>query len=229
MTFKFDYQGSIIEIPDASDKMDEWVVKVAETTTYSKEIVIVKSFNDSFPNIKLLGNNDNEKFEYLSKLVSRSDKLLQWFTLEKLKYSELSQLPSYLTDLVDPKEFKGIQEEITTVNDTISEYTLKRRKATEKYKSELKTLDDEMNSIIDSKIKDNKVIKILTLTSQSLPLCMVNAIESYNAQTSDSDFEEKKKLYGRELLTKFKVKLLELIKEKPDLDLDMLIDDLSLK
>lgn len=227
--FTFKYKDQTITVDNASDSIDDWIVKEAEVIKYSKESVITESFIKQFPHIAVLGDTYEEKFDYVTNLVSRSDKLLQWFAIEKIKYSNLSQLPNYLDGLVEPSEFKHIQENITSINKSISDFSDRRKKATEKYKQELRLIDKEERTVVDNKINSNKIIKVLTLTSQSLPLSMVSAIESYNAQTTDTNFDEKKKLYGRELLTKFKVSLLKAIKDNPDIDLDSLIDELSLK
>lgn len=229
MSFKFEYNKNEIIVDEVSDKIDDWVVKKSEVIEYSKDKVIVEAFEKQFPQIKILGNTETEKFDYITNLVSRSDKLLQWFALEKIKYSELAQLPSYLNNVVNEKEFKTIQKKITSVNNVISDYAKERTELTAKYKSDLKRIDERMNSSINEKIGNDKIVKVLTLSSQSLPLSIVNAIESYNAKTSDSDFDEKRKLYGREMLTKFKVAILKKINENPDIDVDDLIDKISLK
>lgn len=220
--------GDIV-INDVSDEIDGWIVKDAEVIEYSKATVIVESFEKQFPHIKLLGNDDSTKFDYLTNLVSRSDKLFQWFALEKIKYSELTQLPSYLKGRIDASEFSSIQKKISCVNDVIADFADQRAKLAIEYKNNLKKLQKKMDASIDKTIADDKVIKVLTLTTQSLPLSMINAIESYSPRTSDINFDEKKKLYARELLTLFKVDLLDKIKDNPDLDVDLLIDEISLK
>lgn len=227
--FNFDINGVKLSVSDAADKLDDWTVKKAEVVTYAKEEVIVKSFEKSFPHIALMGNSYQEKFEFLGNLVSRNDRLLEWFTLEKLSYSELAQLPSYLTDLVEPKKFRDIQEKISSVNDVISDFTIRRNAAAEEYHEKLRKIDLEMNQKVKEIKGEDKIIKVLTLTSQSLPLSMAAALERYNSNTSDVDFADKKQLYVRELLTNFKVSLLKLIKDDPDIDIDSIINEVSLK
>lgn len=227
--FKFDYNNVKIEVKDAAERLNEWTVKTSETTSYSKSEIIVQAFEKEFSNIKLLGDDFDAKYDYLTKVCSRSTALLEWFSLQKLNYSELSQLPAYLDGLVDKKEFKHIQVEITKINNIISDYAAKRNEATDNYKAELKRIDKDMETEIN-KIKSNSnVVKILTLNSQCLPLQMAFALESFNTKTSESDFEEKKKLYVRELLTNFKVSLLKAVRDNPDIDIDDLINELRLK
>jgi hypothetical protein len=229
MSFSFKTDFGDIVIDDISDNIDNWIVKDAEVIEYSKATVLVEAFESQFPHIKLLGNSDDEKFDYLTNLVSRSDKLLQWFALEKVNYSELTQLPSYLTDVIDKSEFKKIRSKITEVNNVIADFAEQRAKLALEYKANLRKLERQLDAKIDKSIGNDNVVKVLTLTSQSMPLSLINAIESYNPQTSDINFDEKKKLYARELLTRFKVSLLKKVNEDPDIDIDTLIDEISLK
>ena len=229
MSFNISSKLGEINIDNFADTIDEWIIKKSEVFEYSKETEIVKSFKETFGHIAILGSTDSEKFDYITKLVSRSESLSVWFAFEKIKYSQLSQLPSYLKDLVSPSEFIVSQKRISSVNDTVSSYVNKKLNITNKYKAELSKIDEEAAIAIKKVIGDDKIVKILTLTSQSLPLTLINAIESYNSKTDDSNFEEKKSLYGREMLVKFKVALLTLIKNNEKIDIDELIKDLSLK
>lgn len=229
MSFKFDFNGNEIIIDDISQKVDKWVVKESEVYTYSKSDVITEAFIKDFPHISLLGKNNDEKFEYISRLVSRSKSLNVWFSMKKLEYSELAQLPKYLTDLIKPKEFKAIQNDISRVNRVVSDYTEARVEINKQYKRTIEANIDSMNDEINKIIKSNPVTKILTLTTQSLPLSMIANIEEFNTKTSDTNFEEKKSLYAKEMLTQFKISLLKLIKENPYIDIDQVIDHLKLK
>jgi hypothetical protein len=227
--FNFDINGIKLSVNDATENLDNWTVKKSEVVMYYKEEVIVKSFQAAFPHISLLGDSFEEKFQFIGGLVSRNEKLLEWFSLEKLKYSDLAQLPSYLKDFIEPKQFANLQEKVSSVNSVISDYTARRTIAAKEYQNKLKQIDNEMNLKVKAIKGEDKIIKVLTLTSQSLPLSMAAALERYNANTDDADFADKKKLYVRELLTNFKVSLLKLIKEDPDIDIDLIISELSLK
>jgi hypothetical protein len=227
--FNFDINGIKLSVNDATESLDNWTVKKSEVVMYYKEEVIVKSFQAAFPHISLLGDSYEDKFQFIGGLVSRNDKLLEWFSLEKLKYSDLAQLPSYLKDLIEPKKFSELQEKVSNVNRTISYYSARRSVAAKEYQQKLKDIDNEMILKVNSIKGEDKIIKVLTLTSQSLPLSMAAALERYNTNSSDADFADKKKLYVRELLTNFKVSLLKLIKEDPDIDIDLIISELSLK
>jgi hypothetical protein len=227
--FKFDINGKIFSVSDAIEKLDDWTVKKAEVVQYCKEEVIVKAFEEKFPHISLLGDSFESKFEFIGGLVSRNENLLEWFSLEKLKYSELAQLPSYLKDLIEPKQFVDLQEKVSNINLVISDYTARRAVAAKEYQDKLSKIDAEMKGKVNFIKGEDKIMKVLTLTSQSLPLSMAAALERYNVKSTEVDFADKKKLYVRELLTNFKVSLLKLIKEDPDIDIDYIISEITLK
>lgn len=226
--FNFIYNGKAISVKDAPENFDDWTIRKSEILTYEKSEVILKAFIAKFPHITLLGDTNEEKYEYITKVASRNKALLEWFTLEKLNFSELATLPGYLKDIIDPKSFKRIQKDITKVNDTIAKFSEERVKASEEYKRKLKDIDRQ-EQMEFSVAKSNKIVKILTLTSQSLPMSMAFALEKFNTKAAIDDFEEKKKLYIRELLTNFKVTLIKFINDNPDTDVDDLINQLILK
>lgn len=227
--FEFDVNGHKLTVSNAVDKLDDWKVKKAQINSYEKQEVIVKAFEEEFNHIKLLGDDYLSKFEFLTKVCSRNSRLLEWFAHQKLIYSELAQLPNYLNDVIDPNEYQDIKEKVFSVNKTIAKFSNQRIQAAEDYKKHLADIDKNLDKELDAIKSNNKILKVLTLTSQSLPLTMAIALEEFNSKTDSSDFEEKKKLYVRELLTEFKISLLKLIKEKPEIDIDKLIADISLK
>lgn len=61
--------------------------------------------------------------------------------MKKLFIYELFQLVRYLKDKVDKEEFLKVRENISIVNNTISEYAEKCRQAREEYQERLKLID----------------------------------------------------------------------------------------
>lgn len=227
--FKFNVDGREISVNNAVETLDDWKVKKAQKNSYVKQEVIVQAFESKFTSITLLGDDFNKKYEFLTKVCSRNKSLLEWFALQKLAYSELAQLPNYLDDLIEPVEYDYLKTKVQIINEKIVEFANKRKNASIDYNKKLKELDRLENNELTLLKQDSAVIRVLTLTSQSLPLSMAVALENFNDKTDSSDFEEKKKLYVRELLTEFKISLLKLLKEDPATDIDYIINELSLK
>lgn len=227
--FSFDYDGILFSVSYAAENLDNWRVKKSQIFEYSKEKEIVAAFENSFTNIKLLGDSIDEKYDFLTKVCNRSSRMLEWLSNQKLLFSELAQVPSYLKDRITSSEFSTVKDKISSINKVISDYSLIRSKASEDYRSRLSQIDRKMKEDLDKIKANDKVIKILSLTSQSLPLSIAAAVEEYNMKTDSTDFEEKKSLLVREFLIEFKISLLDLIKQYPDIDIDKLLDEISLK
>lgn len=227
--FNFKYQNKDLVVSDVPEKLDDWIIKKSEVFEYSKDEEIVKAFIKKFPTMKLLGDTFEEKFDFLTNVVSRNSKLLEWFANEKIKYAELAQLPKYLKTHVEPAEFAVLKDEVKTVNDILAEDAQIRSDLAKEYNRKLKDADNKLKTKLNEIKSNNDVLKIVTLTSQSLPLSMALSIEEFNVKTNDSEFSDKKKYYVREMLINYKIALLKLIKENPDIDLDLVLDELTLK
>jgi hypothetical protein len=226
---EFIFKGSKFTVDDVADTIDGWVIKKSEAVRYSADVEIVKNFNNDFPNLTLIGDSVEEKYEFLTNVVSRNSKLLEWYTSQKLLYSDLAQLPLYAEKLISPEKFKNIQTDLTKISRVISASVSKKIAASVEYKEKVKELD-RIEKIEINKIKGgDPVIKILSLDSSKLPLSLSMAIEGFKPTGDDSEKAENRKLYVREVLTQFKISLLKLVVEKPDIDIDELLDELSLK
>ena len=158
--------------------MDDWKRKEAETIRYWKSEFIVNAFRTDFPEIQIPMDDIEAHYRLMSRFVSRSEKLFQWLSLQKLKYTELAKLPKYLEGLVNPEDFKKASDPMTSFSDTISEYAKKKKDLSDQYRFDLKKLEDRLKNEISFQTKDNNLVKILTLSSQSLPLPLGSLIEN---------------------------------------------------
>lgn len=226
---QFKYGEKLIDVEDTSSVMDTWTVIQSETVEYSAASVIVKNFTEQFSSISLLGEDSDSKYEFLCKLVSRNSKLLEWYAAQKLKYSDLAQLPLFAKDLIKPEEFKSLQIEMTNISDIVKSSVDKRIEASKVYKVKLKQIDDEERKLINKIKGDDSVIKILTLNSSKLPLTLSLAIENFTPTGDSNKAAENKRIFVRETLIQYKVGLLKFIKNNPDTDIDDVVDKLGLK
>lgn len=225
----FDYNNETIVIPTISENLDQWTVIKSQAVQYSAAEVIVDNFNESFNNIQLSGETYEEKYEFLTKLVSRNSKLLEWYSAQKIKYSDLAQLPLFAKDLIEPKKFKSLQNDLTALSDVVKESVDQRILASNEYKKKLNLIDiNEKRKISEIKSKD-QVLKILSLNSSQLPLTLSLAIENFTPLGDTKLAAENKKIYVRETLTQFKIGLLKFLNDNPNTDIDDVIDKLGLK
>jgi hypothetical protein len=132
--FNYEYNGVSFNVANAVERIDDWKVVKSKVSSYEKQEVIVTAFEKDFPMITLLGSDTYEKFEFLTKVCSRSSGLIEWFAGQKLIYSELAQLPNYLSKLVEPVEYQDLKDKVLQVNKTIAKFSDKRLEASNEYK-----------------------------------------------------------------------------------------------
>lgn len=211
-----------LKIAKPEDKLDDWTVVKQQSMKYVKGDVIVEKFNKDFPHAKV--NN----YELICDLASRSRKISEWLVNANVTYSELAEMPLYLEGLVEPKTYKSLTSDILQINRTIGSFSQQRQELAEKYKNELKRLDKKENETINLIKGKNKILKVLTLNTTSLPLTLQLMISGYSPANS-LNVQESQKIYAREMLINYKVTLIKKIISNEDIDIDAIIEESQLK
>uniref|UniRef100_A0A2V0RI88 Uncharacterized protein n=1 Tax=viral metagenome TaxID=1070528 RepID=A0A2V0RI88_9ZZZZ len=228
MKFKYLTSSFEVNLPNKENEND-WIVVVSESSSYNKEEVLVNAFEKDFPEIKLIGNDVSSKYIFLTSVTARSKALLKWYAAAKLSYSELTQLPLYLADHVHPSEFIKVREKASEINVVVSEFSKRAQSLAREYSEKLKKIENERDEAISEiKLNDN-LIKIVTLQVIDLPLSIQMSIEGYAPKDISRDVSESRRVYARECLTTFKVSLLKLINDEPEVDINDIVKELGLK
>lgn len=219
----------IIEIePVGSDESDWFTIK-SQSITFSRQDFFIDEFNRDFPQAKLLGSTNEEKFIFLNELCSRKKVLTNWYAGVGIKYSNTTQLPLYLKDSVEPSEFKRIQNSLIEMKDKLAETINERNQAAKDYKAKLESIELKENEIIRKATAGDNVMKIVNLSTESLPFSIQMLIQGYTPTNADQDLADNKRRFAQEQLAKFKIALLKLNKENKNLDVDKLIKEIELK
>jgi len=209
---------------EPSTNMSEWLVIKEESYTPDKQLFIVDSFKKNFKNVKLEGNTE-KCYDMIGKLASRSSVVSDWLAIANAEYSLEAQTPTYFKEHIEPKDFNNLQKSIIEFNKVIAKAQQDKQEAAENYKKQIQKIDNELDNKM-KKFKSSNFLKILTLPSSALPITLQLAIENY---TPTSDDSPTKRVYLREVLTNYKIYLLKEIKQNPNLDIDELIKNNSLK
>lgn len=198
------------EVPSMNE--EEWMVVQQESVTFDKGEFIIEEFKKDFPGVNV------SDYDMLCNVASRSKRLASWLAVANLKYSEMTQLPLFLKDLVDTKTYLDVQKDIVKVKKIVTKHSQERQKIADEYKAKLKKIEqDEQNEL--NKVKENnQILYALTLNSQYLPLSLQLLIEGY-VPTASGTMEESRKVFGRELLIKYKKTLIELYLEDTSISL----------
>lgn len=227
MEFESSYGNFVLD--DVIGNEDDWITIQSQTVTYDKNEFFIEQFNLDFPSYKILGSNNLEKFTFLSELCGRKEIMRKWFAATSIKYSNTTQLPLYLKDGVAPNDYKRVQDNLIKLKDELAKIIKKRNELAEKYSSDLAELEKEERSVVKKTIGDDNVLKIVSLTTESLPLSIQMKIQSYTAGSADADLADNRRRLAQEYLARFKTSLIKLNKAKKITDIDALLKEIEIK
>lgn len=218
-----------ISISEPVADEEKWVTFPSESAEFNKAGFFIKKFKEDFPEYSLLGKEDKDKLKFLTELCARMPITRKWFSSVSLKYSNNSQLPLYFKDAVTPEVFMDVQGKITNMKDELASVIKERNDLAAKYTADLELLNTKEKEIIKKNLGHDNIMKILFMKTEALPFSIQMKIQSYMPSGSDIEVADSRRRLAREYLAKFKVELLKMNKEKPDLDVDILLSEIQLK
>lgn len=154
-------------------------------------------------------------YDTITKLVSRSRMLREWYADVISDYILEVDVPEYFQDLIEPKQYKKLSEKVSQYNINNRLKSEKLQKASENYKNECLKIENEFKPKFDELTKDS-LVKILTLNSEDLPIGLQFKLENYTAEKAEDP--KTSALYSREMLVRYKIYLLEEAKKGQDID-----------
>lgn len=205
-----------LEVKRPTKDQENWYVIEQQSFTISKEQFILDEFSKDFPHLKI------DSFEKFQLVLSRSVKLQEWYAFASLKYTDSIQLPVAYKDLFDPNEYKTYFDDMQRYKSNLASESAEIEKLSSKFNNDLKIIKDKYKSLNDKIVSENKFYPILTVTGQDLPLSIQIEIEGYTPKTGD--ITQQRSLYAREMLINYKRSLIELVKNKPDIDVLSVIE-----
>jgi arsenate reductase-like glutaredoxin family protein len=222
MTFEMKADGKTYSVKDPDGNFKDWTVIKQESFKLDKSTLILDKFKKDFPQYKI------DDYEFLTRACSRSKEMTQWLINANLEYADEAQTPLFAKDIIEPGHFKQLQSKITEISKVISKQSLKKRELADKYKSDLKDLENE-EKILVNKIKgDDKYVKILSLNSTYLPFTLQIQIEGYVPKDKEN-LQESRDVFARETLIQYKRTLCQMVKDNPKVDIDGVIESNLLK
>jgi hypothetical protein len=138
-------------------------------------------------------------------------------------------VPLYLKNKLEPSKFKEISVKIAEINDIIADASKTRQDEAVKYKERLDIINFDEKRKIDSIIRDDNIVEILTLSSERLPISIQLLINRYTPKDTDIDEKLAKRSFSRECLISYKTSLIELVQQKPEIRISDIIEENRLK
>jgi hypothetical protein len=226
---KIEYSSGTINISEPSPDQSDWTVIKSQSISFDKNQFYIDAFKEDFPDYTILGSNDLDKFTFLSELCARNPAMTKWFAAVSIKYSNTTQLPLYLKDRVTPDAYVRVQKGLLKLKDELAEIVKERNDLAVKYTADLERLKSKERNVVKKTIGDDNILKIVSLTTTSLPLSIQMKIQSYMANSPDADIADNRRRLAQEYLAIFKTELLDINSVTPIKDLDALIEEIQLK
>lgn len=221
-SFSMEIDGNVFTVDNNEINYEDWTVIKQESYKLSKSELVLAKFRKDFSAFQI------DDYEMLTRVCSRSSKLTEWLINANLIFSDEAQLPLFLKDIVEPKQFNSLQTDLTKINKVISDYSIKKRDLAERYKNDLKRLDNEEEIDVNKIKSKDKLLTVLSLNSTCLPLTLQLQIEKYVPKDKEN-MQESREMYGRESLIQYKKMLCKIVMEIEDVDIKKIIDDNQLK
>lgn len=200
-----------------SDKIEDWLIIKDEKYRPDRGNFILENFNKDFPQIKV--GDDVQK---VYSLCGRSTVLIEWLAKKNLEYALIQGEPTFYRDEIKVDVYKKVSDELLANSSRSKLRSQEELSAAEEYKYKMDKISKKYSDY-NFIMKESRVI---SMNSTELPLTLQLAIENYTPASDDSP---NRRSFARELLINYKLKLIKIINEKPDVDIEALIKDAYVK
>jgi hypothetical protein len=212
-------KGSVVIDLNIEDN-SKWYIVADEAYRPDREKFLIDKFNKEY---QIPGVNGIDK---LYALCSRSKALNTWLAFANAEYASTETVPTYYKDLVNKEVYNESQKTLTELSKINKLRADEEAKAAAEYSKKLIEINEKY-SRRQSPLLQNKIIKILNMKSTDLPLTLQLMIENYTP--ADVTTAPDRRMYGRELLIRYKMSLLNILNNNADVDIDAIIAELSVK
>jgi len=211
-----------ITIPVSPIKHDknDWATIKGESYSPDRAEFILDKFKQDFP------EHGEVEYDRLMATISRSKPLSRWLAQTNVDYSISAQVPEYFKEFVEPNEFNRSSKVITEYNKILAEESQETQRLAAEYQRRMAEINNKYEKEKQKFIKD-PLVRILTMQSNELPITLQLAIENFTPEANEGAPEKRR--YAREMVINYKVALLKILKEKPDINIDEVITRLSVK
>jgi len=216
-----------IKIPVALPEQDanNWTTIAELKYRPDRDKFILDAFRKDYPNLTVADADQ------VYRLASRSTAIRDWLVNTNVKYAQTATEPSYLHNIVKPEDYEKAAANIQDLNDIERERAEKLQKAASDYKEKVDNINKECDNKVTNKVGNDKLIKILTLKTNELPVSIALAIDNFTPPTVTSvgPVAIDSKSYGREMLVQYKIALIKKLNDDKNFDVDKFINEATQK
>lgn len=196
----------------ADEDGNTWYCKIDDEYKPDRDKFIIDNFKTTFGEIL--------EIKVINELVSRSAQMKIWYSDVISKYILEVDLPQYFANKIKPEEYNSIQKKIALYNDLNKKESIEKQKISDEYKAKITKIEDSYKAD-KSKVMKDPLVRILTINKEELPINLQLKLISYSPKEENDP--RTAALYGREMLVRYKIELLEL--HSAGVDVDQVIID----
>lgn len=207
-----------VDIPQSDEK--SWFITNSQSISVPKDVFMLDAFKRDFPQF------DIKDFKTFTSILSRSVALQDWYSIQSGNFIRTIELPSFLSEVLTPMKYNSIKGSLSSYNKVLSTEGKAIKELSDKYDSDIKKIKENTSKSILSIISD-PVVRVLIMNSSEMPISLQIKIEDYTPKTED--ITQSRDRYAQELLHNYQRSLIKLISEKPDVNIDSVINGLKVK
>jgi hypothetical protein len=213
---------NVMIIQPDPNKIDDWYLSKEDSERPERDIFIVNKFRKDWESIPISGDVQ-DAYVRIGNLASRSKYIGMWLASANLEYSLEASLPTYYKNLITNEEYTKLQEDVTKYNIEVTKLVAEDTKALNAYNKARETNKINFENKIKN-ISNNRIFKIVNLSSDLLPPEIHNTIANY---TPIDEKSPNPKQYAREILINYKRALIGYVKADQNINVDNLIEELA--
>lgn len=218
--------GNVVITMDEVDIKNSSKWKTVESESYKpdKADFIFKRFQKDWPQHKIMVTN----VELVYKLCSRSSRLSDWLRETSAQFVVDVSPPKYLQGIVEPKDYIKATDSLSEIGKSNKLLSDKTIISVNNFNAEIAE-HNRVHQETLNKFKDDKIVRILNLGSNALPITLQLMIENFSPSQNAKSVD--KKTYGRELLINFKISLIKHFSDEKnkELDIDLFLKEIAEK
>lgn len=199
--FQFTVNGITINVKRPEKDFKKWSVNSKENLNDIEVNIIINKFEKKFPHISLR----EDTFEALNSFWQMSD--------------ECNNLKNALSE-----KYKADMEKLKS-----AQYDNLGAILRENYKMDMQNLENQKKALFDKILAKNSILTILLLDNTELSISISDAIDNYLLGNDSLEAVFQRQLYQNEVLINYKIALLEIIHENPDVDVYDILNQLRYK
>lgn len=218
--YKFNIDKYDLNIEQPTSDSENWYVIKQQSFTINKEEFLVDKFNKDFAKYSV------KDFDQLKDICNQSIYLRDWYAKTSLLYAQSIQLPVFLKEIVSAPEYEGLANKLQQYNSIIAKKSREIEELSSKFDKDRDNIESKYHKEYSLLLKD-KIVRILCMTIEDLPILLQLEISNFTPSTKDS--APNRSSYGRELLLNYQRTLITLVKDNPDVDIDSIINEMRSK